>query len=491
MSHKNPVSLCVVRSEIRCTAPAIFIALISAIGILMLLCSTVVRAVGFDQLQNLNGPQDAAADTIQGRDNAQGVRPIIDANAPGAGLCQNIAGLENPTPGAAQLGLRCEELMETADPGAIDPNLNLGDSAKVPGWLQQAMPEETQIIGSGTTDTSHDQLGNVNSRLQVLRLGVSTLPIAGVHLATTGGGASADDYSRVGLFINGDFGSGEKDATFNENAFEYDSGGVTAGIDYRFTEKLAAGAAIGYSRSDVEVQGNTGSYDSDGTSLTGYGSWHTERFYLEGSLTYGVSEHDGERRIAYGSPDKRIERDTRSSTDSDQIAWSLAGGYNGSVKRFSYSLFLRGEGVRSDIDSYDEEGSGNPVAIGNNEWTMHIEDQEVESLRGVLGSQVAFAWNLNHGVLQPYFGAEWRYELADDAREITAFYRNDPFFAAGDRRFAVVFTTDDTDEDHYLLSFGATLVLKGGTQLFINYDAVLGLEDVDSHYATAGIRFEL
>lgn len=491
MNHKNCTILRAVRSAICFTPPAVFIASILVLGVLMLLGPTAARAVGFDQLRNLNGPQDAAADVLQGRDNVAGARPIIDPRAPGAGLCPSIAGLENPAPGATQLRVRCEELIETADPGAIDANLNLGSAANVAGWLQQAMPEETQIIGSGVTDTSHDQLDNVKSRLQVLRSGASTLPIAGVHLTSTGGGASADGYSRLGMFINGDFGTGEKDVTFNENAFEYDSYGVTAGVDYRFNENLVAGVALGYSRSDVEVQRNSGSYDSDGSSFTGYGSWYTRRFYLEGSLTYGVFEHDGERRIAYGSPGKRIERDTRSSTDSDQLSWSLAGGYNGAVKQFSYNVFIRGEGVRSDIDAYDEEGSGNTAAIGNNEWTMHIEDQEVESLQAVLGSQIAFAWNLSYGVLQPYFGIEWHHEFEDDAREIKAFYRNDPFFAAGDRRFAVVFTTDDADKEHYSLSVGATLVLKGGTQFFINYDTARQLADVDSNYMTAGIRFEL
>lgn len=487
--HSQPVA-----SGKRRTSPARFtiaaITTSAAMTTLMLLAPTAARAVGFDQLRNLNGPQDAAADAIQGRDNAAGVRPIIDPNAPGAGLCQNIAGLANPSPGASQLGQRCAELVETADPGAIDPDLNIGAAASVPDWLQQAMPEETQIIGSGSTDTAHDQLENVNSRLQVLRLGSSTLPIAGLHLST-GGAASADEHTRIGLFINGDFGTGEKDATFNENAFEFDSYGLTTGVDYRFSDSFVAGVALGYTQSDAEVQNNSASYDSDGRSVTGYGSWYTERLYLEGSLNYGQFEHDGKRRIAYGDPGSRIERGTNSSTDSEQLGWSLAVGYNSAIERFSYGVFVRGEGVNSDIDAYDEEGSGNPDAIGNNEWAMHIEDQEVESLQAALGGQLALAWNLNFGVLQPYFGVEWRHEFEDDAREITAFYRNDPFFAVGDRRFAVVFTTDDADKDYYLVSLGTTLVVKGGTQFFINYDTLLELEDVDSHYLTAGIRFEL
>lgn len=454
-----------------------------------------VFAVGFDQLQGLNGPQDAAADAWQGVDDATGLRPVIDAAAPGAGLCQRMNATENPQAGVAALATRCVELVETADPGSVSPTLNLGGTPdQVPGWLQQIVPEEAEIMGSGSTDTSHDQLANIGSRLQFIRTGTSTLAVSGIHLtgdSLTGGSAGADGYSRWGLFVNGSYGSGDKNKTFNEAGFDYDAYGITAGVDYRINEALVAGVAVGFSKSDVDAEENNDSIETDGNSLILYGTWFSGFFYVEGSLTYGTYEHEGERNIAYGSGDSRIVRSAASDTDSDQLAWSAAAGYNNSIDRFNYSLFARAEGIDADIDAYDESGSGNPDAIGGNEWAMRVENQEIESLQLILGAQLAYAFSANFGVIQPYVSAEAHHEFEDDERTVRSFYLNDPFFIAGDRSFPVELTSDGPDEDFFLVSVGASFVFKGGNQFFVNYDTLLGLDDVDSQAVTIGVRFEL
>lgn len=349
-------------------------------------------------------------------------------------------------------------------------------------------------MGSGSTDTSHDQLANIGSRLQFVRTGSSTLAVSGIHLtgdSLTGGAAGADDYSRWGLFINGSYGSGDKDQTFNEAGFDYDAYGITAGVDYRINEAFVAGVAVGFSKSEVEAEDNDDTYDTDGNSLIVYGTYFREYFYLEGSLTYGSYEHEGERNIDYGSGDRRIVRTADSDTDSDQLAWSIAAGYTNSVDRFNYSLFARAEGVDADIDAYDESGSGSPNAVGGNEWAMRVEDQEIESLQLVLGGQIAYALSANFGVIQPYLSAEAHHEFEDDERTVRSFYLNDPFFIEGDRSFPVELTTDEPDEDFFLISVGASFVFKGGNQFFINYDTLLGLDDVGSQAVTVGVRFEL
>lgn len=257
-----------------------------------------VAADGLDQLEViLNGPQDAAADAIQG-DDVNGVRPDI-ADVAGKGLCQSIATGSNrqgnqgiAQAATAQLGQRCAELVFSADPETLDPDgllqLGIGDAA-IATALQQVVPEETEIMGSGATDTMHDQMNNVENRLQIIRTGVSSLPIAGIHIngQSLTGGAAGDGFSRLGLFINGDYGTGEKDATFNENGFDFDSYGITAGIDYRFGSNFVAGLALGYSNSDVDVEQGFGSTEGEGTSFTAYGTYYTENFYVEGSVTSG------------------------------------------------------------------------------------------------------------------------------------------------------------------------------------------------------------
>jgi len=477
------------------------ISILVAISIGSALTSPLTHAVGLDLLTNLNGPQDAAADAIQGAD-INGVRPIIDDVA-GKGLCQSIATgtsqtgtVKSDKPATGELGTRCAWLVGTADPSLGLPNLGIS-LAQVTQALQQVVPEETEIMGSGSTDTMHDQNNNVNSRLQFVRTGVSSLPIAGLHISgdTLTGGNAGEDVSRLGVFINGDFATGEKDATFNESGFDFDSYGLTAGIDYRFTDSFIAGIAIGYSESEAEVDDNLGSTDGEGTTFTVYGSWFKDNFYVDGSVTTGSYDYDGKRNIYYGTGDTLVSRTLESDTDGDQTAWSIGLGYNLDNDNLSYSFYSRLEAVDVDIDAYQERvtAANSTLEDGslNNDWAMRVDDQEIESMRGILGAQVAYSISKNYGVLQPYASLEYQREFEDDARIARASYLNDPFFDSGDRSYVVELTTDEPDQSYYQLTLGTVLLRPGGTQWFVNYGTLLGLDDVTSHRFTFGARLEL
>ncbi len=471
---------------------------------LLLLQSDITFGVGLDQLEDLNGPQDAAADIIQGPD-VGGTRP---APAPEntLGLCPNIS-TASSNPAESALATRCTELVVSADPsgtGGAGSAFDLGMAPEqVKSALQQVVPEETEIIGAGATDTSHDQLTNVKDRLQFLRTAIRTQSVVGMHFGNSldEGAAAADGSSRWGSFINAGYGTGEKDPTFNETGFDYDAYAITIGSDYRFNDNLVAGLALGVTKSDVTIDQGAGEYETDGENIALYGlyngAWIEEgwlkqsQFYVEGVLTRGVFDYEGQRDINYGSGASSVIRTAESTTDGDQWAWSLAAGVSAQRESWHFNFYGRAEGVDADIDAYDETGSGNSTVPTGNEWAVHVNKQELESRQLILGAQAAYAASQTFGVLQPYASLEAHHEFDDEARTITAFYRADPFFAADDPRFPILIQTDDADKDFFLMTLGITLALQEGNQLFLNYDTLLALEDVESHVISAGLRFEL
>ena len=223
--------------------------------------------------------------------------------------------------------------------------------------------------------------------------------------------------------------------------------------------------------------------------------WFNENFYVDASVTSGSYDYDGQRNINYGAGDKIVKRTLESETDSDQTAWSLGAGYNASKNSLNYSFYGRIEAVDVDIDGYEERvtASNSTLADGslNNDWAMRVEDQDVESMRGVLGAQVAYSLSQDYGVLQPYAGLEYQREFEDDVRVARASYLNDPFFDSGDRTYVVQLETDEPDQSYFQLSLGTVLLRPGGSQWFVNYDTLLGLDDVTSHRFTVGVRLEL
>lgn len=384
-----------------------------------------------------------------------------------------------------QLFFRCRELVQTNNElqgsGATDFSLGLSES-EFDDAIRRVAPEETEAMGAGATDTAQDQLTNLGNRMQVLRTGSLNQPVAGISWSGDSfGGLSAgdSDASRWGMFINGIYGTGEKDRVGNEDGFDFDAYGLTLGVDYRYSDEMVAGVAFGFSNSEVDLDNNFGDYDTDGYSLSLYGTYYSKNWYFEGSFTYGEFEYDGDRNITISSNDPDVESVSdrvKTDTDGDQIAYSLAAGFNGNRDQWHYHFFGRLSGIESELDAYTESGS---------ELAMRVDSQDVDSLQGVLGAQLSFNSSQDYGVFIPFLSLEARHEFDNDSRSITARYVFDPTITS------FSFTTEDPDEDFFLLSIGTSFVLKSGTQFFLNYDSVIELDDVDSDTLTLGIRFEL
>jgi outer membrane lipase/esterase len=397
-----------------------------------------------------------------------------------------------------QLFFRCGELVQTGneltpdDPGGTGNSLGISED-ELALALQNVAPEETEAMGAGLTDTSQDQLASLQDRLQFIRTGTSTLPIAGVHWSgedLNGGTAGSDSFSRLGAFITGIYGTGDKGETNKkngvENGFDYDAYGFTTGMDYRFTDAFVAGIGFGYIESEVEFDHDFGDTETEGYNLALYSTWYKGDFFFEGSIVYGQYEYDSSRNIDYSNnnPDnpsggENISQRVSSETDGDSLSWSLGAGYNVSQKNRNFTLSALLTGLDADIDGYSESGS---------ELAMELGDQEVESLQSIISAQAAFNFSTDFGVVVPFASIAWHHEFDDEEREINARYVFDP--NKTDAENTLRFTTDPGDEDYYLLSLGTYFVLKVCKQIFFNYDTALGLDEVSSHVFTVGLRME-
>ena len=390
----------------------------------------------------------------------------------------NNDGLLNATEQA--LLTRCGELVFTAiaqqggTPPAPELVLDLSES-ELRDAIQDIAPEETEIMGAGATETSQDQLNNLGNRMQALRSGTSIATTSGISWnldGQSGGAAGNDSFSRTGMYINGLYGDGKRDASTEQNGFNYDAYGLTLGLDHRYSNTLVAGVALGVSNSDVDISNNAGNYDTDGYNLSLYSTWYSDQFYLEGILTYGAYDYEGTRHFEYATVNQTIKLDT----EGEQLSYSLATGYNGNQRKFSYHLFGRLAGVEADLDSYDETGS---------ELSMHVNSQEIESLQFIIGGQLSYNSSQDYGVIIPYMSWEQHHEFDDEARDITARYVFDP------TNTSFSFKTETADKNFSIVSVGTSLLLKGGNQLFMNVDKILNLENVESKTFMLGLRIEL
>jgi outer membrane autotransporter protein len=409
------------------------------------------------------------------------------------------AGTSRAGPSAVEdLFARCQDLVHTgnvlAGTGATSFSLGLSQSQLNDALLQVAH-EESTAQGTSSTESSSNQTGNVANRLASLRAGGPALGVniagltalqrsldlpgaafAGLGRPGAGGAASGQDVdqsSRLGAFLNGTVSFGDKDPTSEEAGFNFLTGGLTGGLDYRFGDTLIGGVALGYTTTDNDFDGGAGKLGIDAITISIYGSYYPlAELYVDLIASFSLKDQELTRNIVYPS----VNRTARGDTDAQEYAVSVGGGYDFVYQGWTFGPYGRLDYVNTEIDGFTESG-----ALGLN---LTFGAQDITSLSTVLGAQVTRAISTDFGVLIPAAHADWQHEFEDESRLITVQYAADP----NANRFSVI--TDSPDRDFANLGASLALVLPGGWMAFVAYETVLGLRDISNHIFTFGGRLE-
>ncbi len=444
---------------------------------------TVVADIGGGSRLRFPVNATALAEEPGLNDTQRGVAEALD-NA-----CEALAASEEPIllPAAESPTADETALLALCDGLAELPPDQLADA------LTDLAAQQVAAMGTAAVEAVLVQAGNLGARLQALRAGSTgfsaegvnlsgawgTLPgklLAGLAQDLRGGGASADEagFSRWGAFVSGTLSFGEQDTTNRELGFDFDTRGLTAGLDYRFTDSLVAGAALGYVTKDADFSGGAGRTEVDGFSTSLFGTWYAPRqFYVDGILTLGWNGYDTRRELVLpGVGAASAEADP----DGFEVSLGVNAGYDYSRGPLTLTPQLRLNYTHATVDDYTETGVG-----GIN---LAFDEQDIDSFTTHLGGQGSYAVNTRFGVLLPQLRLEWAHEFADDSRDIGARFVNDPTGTA----FRV--PTDAPDRDYFNLGTGLTAVFPGGRIAFLQYDTMLGRNEFTQHTVNLGVRLE-
>ena len=364
--------------------------------------------------------------------------------------------------------------------------------------VAQVTPDDASAPADAAVSSINAQTRNIGARLSALRRGVSGFTISGLsldgealamwypnsHLQGGSAGSHESGFSRLGGFVNGSIVSGEKDRTPNEDGFDISSYELTGGLDYRFTDSIVAGLALGLSAVETDVDDNGGGLDVDGYELTLYGSYSRPTgLWLDGMLAYAKYDYDQERTIRYDLAGGTSVNQTASADfDGYQAAFSLGGGYEWSREALTLTPSARLQYLRLAVDGY-EESLSNPAAEGSG-WGVELLSQDYESLTLTAGAQASYAISTSWGVLLPYGGLEWIHEFEDDNRPIVGIFLGDP----NEQSFRL--PIDEADPNYFRLSLGSSAIFAQGRSAYLQYQTILGYDDLSHHSISAGLRLE-
>ncbi len=368
--------------------------------------------------------------------------------------------------------------------------------------LTRLAPEEVATQGAASIEAAGTQLGNVNTRLVALRAGDTGMNLSGLNVNYAGiafnrrlfdgllpeaqkvKGGSAGDIDalqgRWGAFINGSIDFGEKDQTERETGFEFDTRGITLGLDYRFNPQFVAGGAMGFSRYNSDYNDATGDLEMDAWSLSAYATYYQDNnVYVDGLVQYGSNSYDTQRRInGVGAADQFAE----GNTEGMEYSFNLSAGYDYRYNEMTLTPYGRFSYTHVEIDAYTEEASDQTAAgFGS---VLHIEDQDLESRVLVLGGNFTYSYSTLSGVLIPQLRFEWEHEFKDDSRDINAGFVHDP------TRSQFTVETDYVDKNYFNLGLGLSAVFSHGKTAYVFYERRIDQDNITLNRINAGIRLE-
>lgn len=406
--------------------------------------------------------------------------------------CLTLGGSGALTPDEQDLVDQCNALIlaTTADPDAVGEAL----TAMLPDVAQTQADAGKAAVGA--------QFNNLNTRMVGLRSGapVAQLSFAGLNLAMSGGSvplgplglsllgatetAPAEElqFEKWGFFVSGNIGRGESDPTRLTPRYDFDVEGLTAGVDYRWSDSVVLGVALGYTRQDTDLSGGQGSVEMQGFSLSGYSTWyHGNDWYLDSVVTLGNNSYDHARRIQYVLPGEIVDQVAKADSDGTDLSATLTFGRDFSRGAWNFGAYGRAAYSRLAFDEFEEEVDASRNGSG---LALSVDSRTVTGLSSTLGGKAAFTHSASWGILVPQLEVEWVHEYGSDTEAFRGYFLDDP------TQTPILVLGDDLDNDYFRIGLGLSMVLTQGRSGFITYERLVARSGIDQQTLSLGFRWE-
>lgn len=358
---------------------------------------------------------------------------------------------------------RLERLHQRSKAKAVDSDLTDNESSEGSIYLNSAendlfkhqMMQVNQEGSAGIelpSNTQGTELSGWNPRMLLERLQnaatTGTVDLSYSSPRTSGVGNSWLP-AATGIWLGGKVQFGNRDASSDSSEIEFKTDGITLGVDTLINDDLILGASVGYAQGDADVgQANTKN-ESEGYSLSLYGSYSPkDNIYIDGLIGYGAIEHDMERFIAPLGLTAEADR------DAEQIFGSLSVGYEYEKPGLLLSPYLRFDFIHDELDDATESGAG-----ANN---LVYDDQTVDSQRLSLGFRSETLRRIRLGWVQTRLRFEYNHDFEDEDRA-KVYYANQPTSPVYRMPSA------SYEDDSFLIGIGNDFVFRNGLKFGLDY----------------------
>ena len=284
-----------------------------------------------------------------------------------------------------------------------------------------------------------------------------------------GGGQQANGdggNSGLGIWTAGMIRSGNHDGRNGSAGVDFETDGVSFGIDRRINDAFSIGGGVGYGRDDSDI-GDNGSR-SEGTAYTFamYASYSPgDRFFLDGLVGYQKLDYDLRRFVTSNGA---FVNGSRSGT---QWFGSVSAGADFQSGAWQFTPYVRADIMRGDLEAYTETGD----AI----FSLAYDNMAVDTNTGNAGVRIDYRREAAWGFLVPQFRVEYQHDFRANGSQSMRYadLPTGPFYRTSLNEF---------DRTRLMLGLGLLFDLNSGWSFRLDYRGLTGSDDRDN-----GLQFNV
>ena len=264
-----------------------------------------------------------------------------------------------------------------------------------------------------------------------------------------------------GIWTAGMIRSGNHDGRNGSAGVDFETDGVSVGLDYRVNDAFTIGGGVGYGRDDSDVGDNGSRSEGSAFTLAFYGSYSPgDVFFMDGLWGYQSLDYDLRRFVTTNG------NFVNGSRSGKQLFGSVSMGADIQSGAWQFTPYVRGDVARARLDGYTEQGD----AI----FALNYNALEVDTDTGNVGVRIEYRREVNWGMFSPQFRIEYQHDFKGNGAQTMRYadQLTGPFYSAD---------LSDFDRTRLMLGLGVLFSLDNDWSFKIDYRGLIGSGDDTDH----------
>jgi len=214
--------------------------------------------------------------------------------------------------------------------------------------------------------------------------------------------SEADANAAFNFWAAGSIRSGNQDANGGAASFDFETDGLSLGIDKRLSNSWVIGAGAGYGKDESRVGNNGTRNEGEAYTFAVYSSYHPDQtWYVDGLVGYQWIDYNLRRYVTVNGNTVFGQR------DATQWFASVTVGGDFHNDRWNWSPYARWNVARATLDAYTESGD----AI----YALDYAEMDVDTNTLSLGLRTSYDADVSWGTFAPQVRVEYQHDFQGDS----------------------------------------------------------------------------